>query len=709
MTAEDDTDGRQRYSSLIREYHSLQSNGVWAALAVHSMVIMVGMTLGFSAILLPQLEESDSDIQISRSDASWLASVVSIVAPIGALSAGPAVQWLGSKKTIAISMVPFAIGWMLISFANGLPMLLIGRIVTGLSNTFGNTPCIVYITEVSSPHMRPMLTTTGPTISSLGVLLVYVLGWLYSWRTAALVPAAWSLVCLAALFTVPESPVWLASRGRLDEARKAIYWFYKVKPADLTQGKALVKNSVTEGKTEMTEDGMGYNYDDIDIGRIKAEEAFAALKKEHSKVLPHYADYSYVKAMDVEDNSTDGPLKKDDCHISNDNWKENDVGLMQHLYMLFFKPTGIKPLVILAMMFLLQQYAGVYITLFYAVNVFKEMGGGAMNAYVASILVGLVRFTMSLVNIWLFRKFGRRPLCLLSTVGMAICMLTSGTSLYFTSIDEDIQFNGVVNFNTSHDHFSWTSQDIIHSTPQSLVENTSAIVPNHSISSNEQENLQSPRHFQSFNEAFSNNLTLNSLNPRNFSNHSLVDNVSGHSNHTDDRLMEFLPSSFEESVSTNIENNRGNELNLEQRKTSYGVTTPGDLTLPVTPHISGSVKKSSIIPTICMLLYVCVSMVGLLAIPWTMTAELFPTEIRGLANSVVLSLAHLLLFSGLQVYPSMLDALGPHGVLWMFAAVSAVSGIFVYFFLPETYGKSLDEIETYFAENTVYTYPCKRE
>ncbi|XP_071454724.1 facilitated trehalose transporter Tret1-like [Hetaerina americana] len=695
----------------IRFWEAFQQT--WATLAVHCMVIMVGMTLGFSAILLPQLEEADSDIKISRSDASWLASVVSIVAPIGSLGAGPVVQWLGSKKTIRLSLVPYALGWLLISFANGLPMLLAGRVITGLATTFGNTPCIVYITEVSSPHMRSMLTATGPTLGSLGILMAYVLGWLFSWRTVALVPAAWNLICLIAIATIPESPVWLVSHKRFEEARRAIYWFHRVKPpADIsstpTKLNSLIKSIEVKAKGDIVvEDGIEHEDDDVARRRKKAEIAYALLMEEHSKKSSHIIDDKYGKSSEAgEKLLPDGTIKQTDNFTSKKNSKEREIGLAQRFSMLFTKPTGLKPLIILTTIFLFQQYAGVYITLFYAVNVFKEMGGGALDEYIASIMVGLVRFLMSLVNIWLFRRFGRRPLCLLSALGMTICMLTSGTSLYLSSIEEHVFSENVMKLNDSLDHLNWSSPILMHSTPQPLIDVTSQEVFN--LSKHEQEQPQAHRSERSLNESTSDYSTLNNIISGNFSNEGIVEGRYAKANWTKVKKDSAAIPTHGDLSSPKFEIYRKNNSFFEIRNTTNEATSGDDV--PILDHqASGPVKKSSVIPTVCMLLYVCVSMVGFLAIPWTITAELFPTEIRSLANSIVLSLANILLFSALQAYPHMLDTLGPHGVLWMFAAVSAIGGIFFYFFLPETHGRNLAEIEKYFAENTIYTYPCKKE
>lgn len=56
------------------------------------------------------------------------------------------------------------------------------------------------------------------------------------------------------------------------------------------------------------------------------------------------------------------------------------------------------------------------------------------------------------------------------------------------------------------------------------------------------------------------------------------------------------------------------------------------------------------VPVACLLLYVCTSMIGLLTIPWTMTAELFPTDIRGIAHSLSYSMANVLMFAAIQSY-----------------------------------------------------------
>jgi hypothetical protein len=49
----------------------------------------------------------------------------------------------------------------------------------------------------------------------------------------------------------------------------------------------------------------------------------------------------------------------------------------------------------------------------------------------ATILVGVMRLVMSFFITMLLRRFGRRPLCMLSASGMAVCMIVSGFTTWY--------------------------------------------------------------------------------------------------------------------------------------------------------------------------------------------------------------------------------------------------------------------------------------
>lgn len=121
----------------------------------------------------------------------------------------------------------------------------------------------------------------------------------------------------------------------------------------------------------------------------------------------------------------------------------------------------------------------------------------------------------------------------------------------------------------------------------------------------------------------------------------------------------------------------------------------------VTIWIEEGAKEMRLVPVVCLLFFVCSSMIGLLSIPWTLTAEMYPNSIRSIGHSITFSLANILMFIAVQSYRPLLSILGgSHAVQWFFAFFSILGFFFGLFFLPETHGKKLSEIEAYFEKKS---------
>lgn len=137
-------------------------------MAAASFHIVIGISLAFSAIVIPQVEAEDSDLKLTASQTSWIASVIVLAVPPGCLIAGVLMEWIGRLNTIKCASIPCVIGWVMIATATNMPVLLIGRILTGLGSAVGTSPAIVYITEVARPDLRGSLISAAPTLASLG-------------------------------------------------------------------------------------------------------------------------------------------------------------------------------------------------------------------------------------------------------------------------------------------------------------------------------------------------------------------------------------------------------------------------------------------------------------------------------------------------------------------------------------------------------------
>jgi MFS family permease len=85
---------------------------------------------------------------------------------------------------------------------------------------------------------------------------------------------------------------------------------------------------------------------------------------------------------------------------------------------------------------------------------------------------------------------------------------------------------------------------------------------------------------------------------------------------------------------------------------------------------------------------------------WVLFSELFPNWIRGLAISFVGFINSLVSFSIQFIFPWELATLGTAGTFLIFGIFGALGLVFVLITVPETKGKSLEELEKILVKKT---------
>jgi len=94
-----------------------------------------------------------------------------------------------------------------------------------------------------------------------------------------------------------------------------------------------------------------------------------------------------------------------------------------------------------------------------------------------------------------------------------------------------------------------------------------------------------------------------------------------------------------------------------------------------------------------ILVYVASFSVGLGPGVWVVISELFPTRIRGRAMSIATLCLWLACILVTATFLSLVEAVGSSGAFWVYAAMSVVNLLFIARVMPETKGRSLEEIE----------------
>jgi sugar porter (SP) family MFS transporter len=94
-----------------------------------------------------------------------------------------------------------------------------------------------------------------------------------------------------------------------------------------------------------------------------------------------------------------------------------------------------------------------------------------------------------------------------------------------------------------------------------------------------------------------------------------------------------------------------------------------------------------------IVLYVASFGVGLGPGVWVVISELFPTRIRGRAMSIATLCLWLACILVTATFLSLVEAFGSTGAFWLYAAMSVLNFLFIWRVMPETKGRSLEEIE----------------
>ncbi len=81
-----------------------------------------------------------------------------------------------------------------------------------------------------------------------------------------------------------------------------------------------------------------------------------------------------------------------------------------------------------------QQFVGINVVLYYAPEIFRNMGSGTDASLLQTIIVGAANLSFTILAIFTVDKFGRKPLQIIGALGMAVSMIALGFTFYLKSV-----------------------------------------------------------------------------------------------------------------------------------------------------------------------------------------------------------------------------------------------------------------------------------
>ena len=169
----------------------------------------------------------------------WAMSCALVGCLIGAVSSGTLSNHFGRKRLLILAALVFVISSLGTGLATAFPSFVAWRIGGGYAIGLASGISPMYIAEISPAHLRGRLVSLNQLAIVSGILLAQIVNWLiarpvppgftphdilvswngqWGWRWMFGVTAIPSACFLIASFLVPESPRWLAAKGKTRQA-----------------------------------------------------------------------------------------------------------------------------------------------------------------------------------------------------------------------------------------------------------------------------------------------------------------------------------------------------------------------------------------------------------------------------------------------------------------------------------------------------------
>ncbi|WP_435277781.1 MFS transporter [Rhodococcus yananensis] len=198
---------------------------LWIVSLATLAIIFDGYDLVVYGTVLPTLMADPAQIgELSAQQAGALGSYALVGVLVGALVTGALGDRLGRRRMMLVNIVWFSVGMGAAAFATSIPMFGALRFFTGIGVGGLVATAGAVVAEFAPAGRRNLFNAivySGvPAGGVLASLLAIALRDVIGWRGLFLIGALPLVILLPlALVKLPESPAWLISRGRVDEAR----------------------------------------------------------------------------------------------------------------------------------------------------------------------------------------------------------------------------------------------------------------------------------------------------------------------------------------------------------------------------------------------------------------------------------------------------------------------------------------------------------
>ena len=188
-----------------------------------------GLLFGYDTVIINgAMLDLVKYFQLSPALQGWTVSSALIGCIIGTIVIGKPGDTYGAKRLLQLLSIMFLASSVGCGLATHISIFIIFRFIGGLAIGAASVLCPVYISEISPPKHRGVLTATFQLAIVAGILLSLISNYLLlnigeqNWRWMLFSGALPAIAFFLMLLVIRKSPRWLVKKGRIEEAKKNI-------------------------------------------------------------------------------------------------------------------------------------------------------------------------------------------------------------------------------------------------------------------------------------------------------------------------------------------------------------------------------------------------------------------------------------------------------------------------------------------------------
>ncbi|CAI0389972.1 unnamed protein product [Linum tenue] len=305
------------------------------------------------------------DLQITSTQEEILVGCLNVCSLIGSLAAGKTSDQIGRRYTILLAAATFFLGAILMGLAPSFPYLIAGRVVAGIGVGFSLMIAPVYSSELSPASTRGFLSSLPEVFINVGILLGYISNYFLA---GSGLPSSLNWRVMLGLAAFPALLVGFA----VVFMPESPHWLV-MKGRFAEAKRVLIRTSSSEEEVELVDSRMNEMVKAISMAELPPSSGF---------------------------------------------WTE----------LVSVRSKAIRRIVITAVgVNFFMQASGNDAVVYYSPEVFKVAGiSSRKQLFGVTVIMGIAKSSFALVSALFLDRFGRRPLLLLGSSGMAVSLALLG-------------------------------------------------------------------------------------------------------------------------------------------------------------------------------------------------------------------------------------------------------------------------------------------